>query len=116
MYRISSDKTITGPLNAPVFLQRMFKKALNTKSSDVFLWTPTHEYDSVSRQTINYLHLLCVVEKECSLEDLPGAMDGWYVCVCVCVCVLEGKREREWMSEREKSLLSAWLTEDDEKL
>ena len=42
--------------------------------SDVLLWTPSHGFVSVGWSTWTYLQHLCI-ETECSLEDLPGAMD-----------------------------------------
>ena len=43
--------------------------------SDVLLWTPSHGRPKAGRPTRTYIQELCV-DKECSAEDLPEAMDG----------------------------------------
>ena len=47
--------------------------------SNVLPWTPSHRCTSVGQPVRTYLQLLCT-DTECSLEDLPEAMedrDGW---------------------------------------
>ena len=47
--------------------------------SDILLWTPSHGWAKAGWPAKTYLKQLCT-DKECRLEDLPGAMndrDGW---------------------------------------
>ena len=47
--------------------------------NDVLLWTPSHERAKAGQPTRSYIQQLCA-DVECSLEDLPEAMDdreGW---------------------------------------
>ena len=47
--------------------------------SDIFLWTPSREWEKAGRSARTYIRQLCAYTG-CSLEDLPGAMDyrdGW---------------------------------------
>ena len=46
----------------------------NKLINDVLLWTPIYERASVGRLSTFYIHQLCS-DTECSLEDLPGAMN-----------------------------------------
>ena len=48
--------------------------------SDELLWTPSHGQTKVGWPARTYIQQLCA-DTECSLEDLPGAMDdkdGWW--------------------------------------
>ena len=48
---------------------------LPSKENKQDLWTPTHGHASVDQPAYIYMYHLCA-DTGCSLEDLPGAMDG----------------------------------------
>ena len=47
----------------------------NKLISNIFLWTPLHGWAKAGRPAWNYIQQLCA-DTGCSLEALPGAMDG----------------------------------------
>ena len=63
---------------------------------DFLLWNPTHRRASVGRPAVSYLPQFCV-DTGCHLEDLLWAMD-----------------DRVGWKESGKSVLSAWLDDDDD--
>ena len=65
--------------------------------SDVLLWTPSHGRGMAGRPVRIDIHQLCA-DTNCSLEDLPEAMDNREV----------------WWERVSKSVLIAWHDDDDD--